>query len=388
MRERHDLNDPAVLVMTDKRGAAVAFYPHHVEHLAPICALMDLPMITCDSPGQAAAIACYPDIRAVIVPGPKVADVIERMCATLREMEIGVVYYCDLIERPALRRYFRDRAAPPRVVHCPHGFSEKRQLWARQVAFQDVALLSGRHSVDQLAQMGVDRPECTILLAGDRRRLYFQQHRDFFARKRTAWGVPHDDSRRTILYAPTWDDRIGSSSFFSAFAAMTEHVPQGSRLIVKMHPHLEKKSDEVGKAVARCAGRDDVVIVRNCPLVHPFLECADVFVGDMSALAYDFLAYNRPMFFLNQAAGSAQDPAESLLFQCGTTIEPRRYAEVYASIEQDSQHDATRFARARHALDEYTYLPARPPSELRAAIAEVLRGDAPAWMQRSANDAD
>lgn len=341
--------------------------------------MLGAPLVVCDSPGQVAAVESYPAIDAVLVRDFALPEGIGRVLAVLRELGADVILYSELIMRTTLRAYFRTWPAKPRIVHCPHGFSEKMQLWSRDIADQDIALMLGQHALDQLRAMGATAPACTLIVGGNLRRAWFHAQHDFFVRQRRAWGVA-DDARRTILYAPTWDDRIGSSSFFTAFNTLVDGVPEGSRLLVKLHPHLEQKAPAVGAVLARCAGRDDVVVLRNCPLVYPFLEVADVYVGDMSAMAYDFLAWDRPMFFLNQTANTARDPMFARLFRCGTTLEPAQYARVYPIMADALATDRARHSAERAKLDAYTHAPALSPPALRAALERATAGPAPAWL--------
>jgi CDP-Glycerol:Poly(glycerophosphate) glycerophosphotransferase len=362
-----------------KRPVAVAFYPHHVEHLAPVCAMLGAPLVVCDSAGQERAVASYPRLEPVVVRNFAMPEGIRRVQRALRELDADVIFCSDLIARRTLRAYFRDWPAKPRVVHVPHGFSEKMQRWSRDIAFQDIALMLGRHAIDQLRAMGVTAAECTMVVAGNLRRAWYAQNRAFFTARRIAWGLP-DDPRRTILYAPTWDDRIGSTSFFSAFTTLLEGVPRGSRLVVKLHPHLEQKAPQVTALCARAAGRDDVIVLRNCPLVLPILDVADVYIGDMSAMAYDYLGFDRPMFFLNQVANSARDPLYSRLFRCGATIGPADYAAIYATVEAGLADDRARFSAERAALDAYTHAPALDARALRDVLERLTAGAPPAWL--------
>jgi len=110
------------------------------------------------------------------------------------------------------------------------------------------------------------------------------------------------------------------------------------------------------------------------------LALADAYVGDMSALAYDFLATGRPMFFTHQTAGTAADASSSRLFACGTEIPPGAYADVVRIVDEAWPSDAERFGEARAALDRYTHAPERPFDELVRELHEATSGPAPDWM--------
>jgi CDP-glycerol glycerophosphotransferase (TagB/SpsB family) len=278
---------------------------------------------------------------------------------------------------------FGRRRDPLRVVYVPHGYSEKRQAWAMGTAFQDVAVLHGQAAYDQLEAFGVAGELRHWLYSGNLRSAYYERHAAFFRARREALGVGGPAPARTLLYAPTWQDAIGSSSFFDAFAAFVDGLPSGWRLVVKLHPHLERRADAIDALAARCRGRD-VRLVRAQALCYPFLDVADAYVGDMSSLAYDYLAYNRPMFFTNPTAGAPADAAGSRLFACGTVIAPERYADLYRIVDDAWADDAERYGAARAALDAYVHAPGRDARELAFEMEALLAGPAPAWMGAAA----
>ncbi len=367
--------------MTGKRTVAIAFYPHHVEHLAPLCAMLDAPLLACDRRDMAVAVACYPGLDVHWMRGITQRSPVRGIGTRLRELAPDVVYYSHLAARPLLRGLFDDgRGAPPRVVHCPHGFSEKRQDWAREVAFQDVALLQGRHALDQLVEFGVAPQLSYSVLGGDLRHLHYAAHRPFFDAVAARFGVAREPGLHTVLYAPTWSDRIGSSSLLAALEPLVAQLPAGHRLVVKPHPLSDRDAEARARIDALCAGHPRVVVLRNCPLTMPFLAQADSYVGDMSSLAYDYLAWQRPMVFLNQTAGGAADAAGSRLFACGTTVAPERYGDIWSALADARARHAAQHAAAQAALYAYTYEPGRGVADVRAALEAVTSGPAPTWM--------
>ena len=364
-------------------GVAVAFHPHHVDHLAPWCELLDLPLFLCDGPGQRDAARCYPNLKLAGVHDVTTPPGLARMIAAVRALRPGVVLYSHLYDRTALRELFGAGRGSPRVVHCPHGFSEKRQDYARGITDQDVALLYGRYALDQLVALGVRSLSCAVVLTGNVRHAYYLAHRAFFRRQLDRLATRDARRRRTILYVPTWNDAVGSSSFYSAFVPLAQNLPHEWRLIVKTHPHQEYEGVEVDRLLAQCRGRDDIHVLRNSPLTFPLLDLADVYVGDMSSLAYDFLVFDRPMFFLNQTAGTIGDARDSRLFRCGTRIDPDRYADIYPIIERALPGDAA-YSGARAELYRYTHAERTGGTALRAEIAAACAGPAPAWLRGAA----
>jgi CDP-glycerol glycerophosphotransferase (TagB/SpsB family) len=201
---------------------------------------------------------------------------------------------------------------------------------------------------------------------------YHRRHAAYFRAQVDSLGLGGPRPARTLMYAPTWQDAIGSSSFFQAFASFVTQLPSEWRLIVKLHPHLERQAAAIDALAALARGRD-VHLVRANPLCYPFLDLADAYVGDMSSLAYDFLAYDRPMFFTNATAGSAPtrriaavrlrdgDPAGAL-----RRAVPRRRRGV------DDRRRALR--RERASLDAYVHAAPRDDDDLRDEMAAMLAG--------------
>jgi hypothetical protein len=264
-------------------------------------------------------------------------------------------------------------------VYVPHGYSEKRQDWARTTAFQDIAVLYGDAAYDQLVAFGVASELHCHLKSGNLRRAWYLRHEAFFGRRLDALGLGGPRPVRTLLYAPTWQDGIGSSSFFAAFAAFVDRLPAGWRLIVKLHPHLERAAGAIDTLAARARGRD-VHLLRAQGLCHPFLDLADAYVGDMSSLAYDYLAYGRPMYFTNPTAGTDADAIGSRLFGCGTVVAPDRYEDLYRIVDDTWDRDAERFGAPRVALDAHVHAAGREPEDVASEMGAMLAGPAPGWM--------
>jgi hypothetical protein len=358
---------------------AVAWELHHVEHLAPWCAMLRMPLLVADHGALPAVAATYPGVAVERLRGVAFPAEPATLARALASRAPRAVFYSDLFSRKALRAMLGGARDAPRVVYVPHGFSEKRQDWARGTAFQDVAVLYGQHAFDQLAALGVAGYLHHFIVAGNLRAAYHRAHAAHFRALLAPLGLDGAAPARTLLYAPTWRDAIGSSSFFKAFAAFVTGLPSGWRLIVKLHPHLERDAATIDALASLCRGRD-AHLVRASPLCYPFLDLADAYVGDMSSLAYDFLATGRPMFFANAAAGSPADAAGSRLFACGTVIAPERFGDLYRIVDEAWAHDAERFGPARAALEAYTHAPERAPADLVDEVDAVLAGVAPTWM--------
>ena len=93
-------------------GLAIAWYPHHVEHLAPWCEIMGVPMLLADSPGLFAATRCYPGLDVAWAHGVRMPAGRDPFARAIRERRPGVVYCSDLFDRSVLRFSELERAIP------------------------------------------------------------------------------------------------------------------------------------------------------------------------------------------------------------------------------------------------------------------------------------
>jgi hypothetical protein len=349
---------------------ALAMFPHHLEHLAPLCEMMDAIAVVRDTAGAEMARRLYPGLT-VIIDGAWPPS-----CGLLA----GTIYYSHLLSRERLRTVF-NRRSPPRVVHCPHGVSEKQQNWSATAAMQDIALVNGSLAYDQFEEWGVRDHLTTCLEIGNIRLEYYRRHQAFFDTI-AADIIADEPAACTVLYAPTWVDGIGSSSFASIIETLIRRLPPTWRLIAKLHPHLERQRGEVAAAEALVRPGQRVTFLRSHPLTWPWLTLADVYVGDMSSLAYDFLRFDKPMVLLNQLPSTLADARKSRLFQCGLVAAPSDYASIFDLIDQSLQMDPGIFSNARRALYAYAYAQGVGWDLVRTRLQAACDGPAPAWMIR------
>jgi hypothetical protein len=370
--------------MQGRKACALGWTPHYVEHLAYLCRLLDMPMIVGDERSLAAARDWYPPHLELLVRETALAEALSGTQPLMREYlgrlvadGFDVFFYSHVLMREIVEQIVGD--GDRRIVHCPHGFSEKRQEWAGHVVNNDAALLYGQFALDQLADLGVlDRLGAHCLI-GAARYHYYIEHREFFdsaVEARLLGGL--GSGRRRILYVPTWTDAIGSSSLPAAFEVLIRELPGDSDLIVKLHPHAEnplfrEKTDTIVRLADR---RPNVLLVRDNPLTYPLIAAADAVITDMSSIGYDCLIFDCPVYFFNQNQGKDQvDPAGSRLFRCGTVLGPEQYGQVYRLIDARREDDRA-FHDQRKALFRDLHEPCVPHAELAAAIGSMCAGPA------------
>lgn len=114
---------------------------------------------------------------------------------------------------------------------------------------------------------------------------------------KTALNIPSNSS--IVLYAPTWQQDSQSRSLFpfgetqDSFLSKLDRIcsQQNATLIVRSHLNAAIADREYG-SVRYCS-------MKEFPDTESLLQGADILLCDWSSIAFDFLALQRPTFFLD-----------------------------------------------------------------------------------------
>lgn len=339
---------------------------HYTDHLAVVCILMDIPLIFIDPTDYQLGTRYYPGLKTELLPYQELSP--EYLIANY-----DVLFMSDLWDKHTFHQKFgsleKKYKKTLRHVHCPHGFSDKG-FYLKKCANEDIALLYGQNMIDQLKHHEVFEELSHYVLTGNYRYTYFKQNKEFydhiieneilssFAKKQPI-----------ILYAPTWLDLEESTTFFDAYSYILGNLPDSYNLIVKLHPRLElDDTANYYHIVGKFEGKSNILFLKDFPLVYPLLAYSDIYLGDMSSIGYDFLPFNKPMFFLNKQKRDPITDRGLYLFRCGIDIKPDAYPLIYKFIEANLQNDQDRFRKIRQEVYEYTFGNERPFAEIKQEI--------------------
>ena len=276
---------------------------HHLDHIAPLCALLEIPLIVTDEKIDKLARAFYPGLDILyfsyLEAPERVVSSYDTLYTCLPRLLFEEIFF---IPQKLLGKIVR-------TIWVPHGNSDKGRAQPLMEALKDEtrALVYGQQMIDFLKQKNVYDHLETCETVGNYRLRYWEKHRSFYDAL-----VPRP-AGKIILYAPTWNDAEKSTSYFDLLPHLASHAPPGTTLVLRPHPHLP-----------RADLPSHIHLVTDFPPVYPWLAIADIYLGDMSSVGYDFLHFRRPMFFLNQ--NRRTDP---LLYRCGTVIDPSDYSRIY-----------------------------------------------------------
>lgn len=262
----------------------------HLDHLAPLCFLLEAPLIVTEKEHFTLGKHFYPMIEMRYVSLEELTlEYIAKNFDVL--IECGKFWAMEL--KPLIKMFFHKDL---RVIFSPHGNSDKESFLNLAIE-QDIQLVYG----PQMRELKVGK---NVIEMGNLRLWFYQKYKEHFdALARDLF----PQKKKTVLYTPTWSTKASSSSFFEHIDEIVSSLSKSYQLLIKLHPLLEENHPAhfhhiLGKY------EDQATFLLEFPAIYPLLERTDIYLGDTSSVGYDFLAYDRPMFFLN---------GKGNLMQCG-----------------------------------------------------------------------
>lgn len=283
----------------------------YLDHLAPFCSLMGWPLIVTDEELHALAAAYYPDLDLQLLsPLTAPFDVTREfdvVVTTLPRVAFDEIFF--IAEATMGKRL--------KTIWLPHGNSDKGHLlpWMEALSNEEAAFVYGPKMIDFLALKNVQIPK--VMPVGNFRYVYYQKHRQFYKDLLDQMGLP----KTFILYAPTWKDAENSGSFEIVVDELMHNL-EGLPLVIKPHPN---ESDDIRALQRKLSSH--IHWLDHFPPIYPLLNRTSHFIGDFSSIGYDFLQFDRPMFFLNPSERSPADPGR-FLHQYGTVISKEELSEL------------------------------------------------------------
>ncbi|PWU15262.1 MAG: hypothetical protein C5B45_02890 [Chlamydiae bacterium] len=317
---------------------------HHLDHLAPLCAILEIPLIVTEELLLTQVQEAYPFVDVLYL------DCLELPFFLIKNYRF--VFSC--FSRIVLNElFFLAELLTKKKIHtiwCPHGNSDKGNMkpYAEALCQETLLLVYGQQMIDFFHRHKLIKSYVTT---GNFRYQFYMQHKvwyDAYLAKK----IPLE-RKKTILYAPTWQDYEKSSSFFSAIDFLIEQKPAKYTLLIKLHPNLRLQNlFLIEELEERCKTLPNVHFISDPIPIYPLLNHCDLYIGDRSSIGYDFLHVNRPMFFLNQ--NDLEEPLSTYLFRCGLAISPQHYSNIYSLIDQMQQQE---LSPIREKVYQYAFAP-------------------------------
>jgi teichoic acid glycerol-phosphate primase len=357
--------------MTLKKAVGVIYHTHmnYLDHLAPLCSLFEIPLIVSEDKIFEAAKKYYPNLEVILH-----SDYIT-FYQNLSKYDL--VFSCqfpysDTKTISFLQSYNKDL----KLIWLPHGNSDKG--WINNVFSalknEKITLVYGQQMLDAFKKQKVFSKIKNKFIVGNYRFFYYQKNYAFYQKIfKEEIKSKLDPSKKTIFYAPTWNDYESNSSYEKAISILIENL-KSFNLIIKPHPNTYiQLGYEMEKIHEEYANHFNICFVKDFPHIFPILEFCDYYLGDMSSIGYDFLLFNKPMFFLNTNMRDSKKDKGLFLFRCGVEIKLNEYEKIYDIIKMNLKEDRKRFSKKRKEIYKYAFGKKRDIKALKKNILKICQ---------------
>jgi glycosyltransferase involved in cell wall biosynthesis len=230
----------------------------------------------------------------------------------------------DILVHPSFSiQYFRGILGLTHV-QVFHGVSDKPFDYHKSLKEYDLIAVSGPLRKELIIKRGLARPERIVEIGFPKIDHFLHSS---FDRERCKEEIGLDKERKTVLYSPTWFDPNGFCSF-SRYAAPVMRKLGGCNVIVKPHVNILKyRPWEIMKA--HIMKGPNCVLKAKSTSILPYMAVSDLMITDISSVAQEYLAFGKPMVFVNPMPGKAIPEEYTRIWRCGDVVDdPRELSEV------------------------------------------------------------
>lgn len=267
----------------------------HLDHLAPMCSLLDIPLVVTEESLQIAAQKSYIDLIVHLYDYEDAAiQVVKNFDIVISSLPSPTFQSIFMVAEHLVRKKLLN-------IWCPHGNSDKGEntYFFEALSEETVALCYGTQMIEKLKRKNVFGSINLILEIGNYRYLHYKKMKPFFDKLLQSYFKSLNPKNQKVLYAPTWREEE-NSTLLSDLEVLIKNLPENMDLIIKLHPNtLIQKEHELLSIYAKYESYPNIVFLSDFPSIYPILDSIDIYLGDTSSIGYDFLVFDKPMFFLN-----------------------------------------------------------------------------------------
>jgi len=237
-------------------------------------------------------------------------------------------------------------------LHVNHGESDKFCMASNQVKAYDRVFVAGEAAIQRYRTSLIGFDETKLVAVG-------RPQLDL----RPSAALPPSD-RRTVLYAPTWEDDTVSNDYTSvaaygpAIVSAALDMPD-VRVVYKPHPRIPLSEDplvsgghrQIVQLLSDASGNDHAaghLALAEGDILAVFPRC-DLLITDVSSVGPDFLYLHtdKPLFITDPRNAREQLHAEVPLSRCADVIDSTTIGFLGRTVATRLTHDENRGERER-----------------------------------------
>lgn len=335
-----------------KNLAGLVYGPseHHLDHIAPLCLFFDIPLIVTEPDIEKMALEFYPKLVVYYKDyqnlGPAVIDSFDCLITALAKPLFESIFF---LSQTLSKKEINS-------IWCPHGNSDKglNDQTMNALSKERFLFVYGQRMQEFMHTQNAINDGSHIFSVGNYRKTFFDDHLHFYEKLAEKHVFSQFEKKQTtILYAPTWEDLENGSSAKKVLPFLLKGLPGDKNLIVKLHPNMLLDDDiHLKKLLWEFEDAPNILFLEKFPLIYPLCDKVDIYLGDTSSIGYDFLAFDRPMIFLNMKKNFNQ----RFLQTCGINLNEDQFPDIIdhltKSLEKPEEYSSQRQKAYQHTFDE------------------------------------
>ncbi len=259
---------------------------HYIDHLAPLADLLSIPLIITNDFILSFLTEFYPEIHVELVSPLTFSESILK--------NYDVIFSCFPKKLIDPLFFFEEQKLRKKLltIWLPHGNSDKENLDG--LKDEKIILTYGKQMLDILSKKNILSNFYQHIVVGNYRAKFFEKNKNFYDTL-LAKKLSFPKKQKTILYAPTW----GNPDLEENLTFILKNLPSHYNLFVKIHPNSYLKSLHF-RIKEKYEEYPNIKFLDEFPLIYPLLDKTDILIGDYSSINYDFLYFDRPIFYLTK----------------------------------------------------------------------------------------
>jgi len=336
---------------------------HYLDHLGPLAAILNIPLITNHPHIAKLAKHYYPLLKTIILSDLELPPFITN--------NFDIIFNC--LPAPLFKQLIWLYNKQPLSIWIPHGHSDKgaNSAYFTGLKEEDYIFTYGKKMGAMIEKNAIN----THHFFGNYRSHFYQENSSFYT-SLSQLEIPLPKNP-TILYAPTWQDDQQSSSCSQIAKHLISTLPNDINLIIKPHPHLFKQTLELLDDLdTLCSEKDNAIFLKSFPPIYALIDNIDIYLGDMSSVGYDCLYAGKQLFILKK------HPIPHPIDSCSKILSPDQIIDFYSLVKSALQNSSPSIKRRQEELRDLIFQPKKNCTEIREEI--ITKINSSIWKKQSA----
>lgn len=154
---------------------------------------------------------------------------------------------------------------------------------------------------------------------------------------------------RTVLYAPTFrDDEVENPKLHMNVEKLREKLPKNIVILLRLHPHISGNLHFCGESIIDVSKYSDL---------NEIMAVSDALITDYSSIFFDYIVFNRPIYFFADDIESFVEDGRGLYLDYGRELPGETFDDegrLSAQIEKDLSAENEKYRKKRERfMDAY-----------------------------------